>query len=185
MKALTVLQFLVYEGSAAIITWLRSHIYLIKSLSEFRYADSRNIDQGGPIRQKARALSDLIQDANKLKKEKENYARIRQQMGKPGIVDLHGNNRKPSVGIVTSRMTLDLGSPSQCSPTVVTSPHTSTDLGSSHQQSRLGSGSGYRSSLEGRYSLSLPLHSIEEEFDVLGASSGDLARIASRSENDN
>jgi ENTH domain len=180
MKALTVFQFLVYEGSGTIIQWLRSHIYLIKSLCEFRYADSRNIDQGGPIRRKARALSDLIQDPAKLQAEKDNYARIRQEIGKPGIVDLHTGTRKPSLGIVTSRMTLDLGSRAPHSPTI-TSPNGTEGTG----RTRLGGGGPYRPSLEGRYSLSLPLHSIEEEFNVIGTSSGELARIASKSEQDN
>lgn len=178
MKGLTVLQYLVYEGSGIVLKWLKSHIYLIKSLCEFRYADSRNVDQGGPIRQKARTLSELIQDPSKLEREKENYIRIRQQMGKPGIVDLHsGSSASPSArkphSIVTSRMTLDLETLTPPSPTINRPPNPSGP--------KQGGPQSYRPSLEGRYSLSLPLYSIEEEFDVI-SNSGILARITSKSE---
>jgi hypothetical protein len=115
-------------------------LHLVKTLREFRYADTRNIDQGGPIRAKARVLTELIEDESKLIKEKENYRRIREQMGKPGIVDLSSD---PS----NSRFTLDLSQ-----------PRTSSDTRSSQQLSR----PAYRPSYDGRYSLSL-LKAIDEE----------------------
>jgi hypothetical protein len=115
-------------------------LFLIKTLREFRYADSRNIDQGSPIRSKARVLTELIEDHDKLSKEKENYRRIREQMGKPGIVDL-------SINSTNSRFTLDLSQ-----------PRSSSDARRSQQISR----PPYRPSYEGRYSLSL-LQAIDEE----------------------
>lgn len=159
MKALTILLYCVYEGSEAITDWLRRNIHLVSTLKEFTYADARNIDQGGPIRSKATVLSSLLGDAEKLTNEKQNYQRIRQQMGKPGIIDLHADSDKASSSETTGRLTIDLPTASRqqyqpSSPTVTNS----------------------RSSLEaGRYSLSLqtPLHSIAED-------SNELVQIASR-----
>ncbi|CAN6666641.1 hypothetical protein TRVA0_038S00760 [Trichomonascus vanleenenianus] len=159
MKALTLLLYCVYEGSEDVILWLRRHMFLIKTLREFRYADSKNIDQGGPIRSKARVLTELIENEDKLEEERENYKRIREGMGKPGILDLS-----------SSRKTLDLP------PTPTQGSIPGSRMSSSVE--RLAAANKQRRSLEfpaGRYSLSLqtpPLHCIEEEYE--------LAQIASR-----
>lgn len=98
-KALVVLQFLLIQGSEQVVQWTRTHHHLIKTLREFKYADARNIDRGGPIRAKAREISAYIDDPDKLEREKANAVRIRHEMATPGIVDLDKSDR--------SRMSMD------------------------------------------------------------------------------
>lgn len=92
-KALVIVQFLMIQGSDEVVQWARNHRHLVKTLREFKYADSRNIDRGGPIRSKAREISLYIDDPDKLEREKANYKRIRQEMYTPGIVDLDKTDR--------------------------------------------------------------------------------------------
>jgi hypothetical protein len=155
MKALTLLLYCVYEGSDAITDWLRKNLHLVTTLREFTYADARNIDQGGPIRTKATVLTELLQDETKLMNEKQNYQRIRQQMGRPGIVDFNTSTSTTTDTSSHGRLTLDLPPPT--TPNSMVRPKSS------------------RQSLEGRYSLSLqtPLQSIQED-------SNELVQIASR-----
>lgn len=162
-QALTILLYCAYEGSEQFVHWLQRKLYLIKTLQEFRYADVRNIDQGAPIRSKAKILTDLLEDESKLNSEKQNYKRIQESMGKPGILDLSlnasTNNGGNNSTTYRGRMTLDLSSSSSStSPVSPVSPmNPKRQMWPTTARERL--------SLEGRYSLSFPpLHSIQEEY---------------------
>lgn len=163
MKALTIVLYCLYEGSDLFLSWLRSKAYLIATLRTFRHVDSRNIDHGGPIRTKSMALTELLENDEKLAKEKENYRLIRAQMGKPGILDLnsprpHNPEFRPSQDFgSSSRLTLDLSSLGR--------PETSSEAPSPRRSGPVS---------EGRYSLSVSrqLHPIEE--------GNELVQIASR-----
>lgn len=124
----------IYEGSDSAVEWLKSHRALIKSLCEFRYADERNIDQGGPsmyrgsgkiyvvvllliicvsftftVRTKAQLLTDMVKSPEKMEAEKQKYSLIRAQMGRPGIVDMNGGDTPRELNFrKNSRMTLDI-----------------------------------------------------------------------------
>lgn len=197
MKALTLLLYCVYEGSEDVASWLRRNLHLVKTLREFRFADFKNIDQGGPIRTKAKVLTELIENPDKLVKEKENYKRIRREMGQPGILELSGNangaRRSYSAfndvrggnGVATTKMSLDLGNstdrgfspPKLGSGTNNNNNNTNGNgTNSSNNNNSNNKRQSGRGSFEGRYSLSLttPLHAIEEENGT------DLVQIASR-----
>lgn len=168
LKALTVLLFCIYEGSDSALDWIRKHKYLVQSLRTFRYADEKNIDQGGPIRTKATSLTEMIEAPEKIELERQKYNKIRAQMGRPGIVDMNGGDtpldfRKPS-----HRMTMDLngtqgrlsngGAGAPVSPSGLSSPRMSLE----NNSRKVINGNRPSLSLDGRYSLSLPLQSIKE-----------------------
>lgn len=145
----------------------------------------------------------MIESPEKLAQEKQQYKALRENMGRPGIVDLATGSAAP----VKSRLTLDLsstgrprtsngggnsansisggaGSSSLYSPALGTSPGGSVTSMTSPRSSldtwaQQSSSAAYRtqqkvrapkSSMEGRYSLSLPLHSIQEESQNNGSS---------------
>lgn len=102
--------------------------------------------------------------------EKQKYRLVREQMGRPGIIDLASGN-----GAATkSRLTLDMSSNgrprlSNSGAPVgnqnYTSPKSSLEAGqsSSSYRQKQSNRPPHKASMEGRYSLSLPLQSIQEE----------------------
>ncbi|KAG0667965.1 hypothetical protein C6P45_005196 [Maudiozyma exigua] len=70
VKSLTVLDYLVRFGSENCVLWCKENLYIIKTLKEFRYQDENGIDQGQIIRVKAKDLSDLLADDERLRDER-------------------------------------------------------------------------------------------------------------------
>lgn len=135
------------------------------------------------VRMKAQTIIDMMESPEKMEIEKTKYNQIRAQMGRPGIVDMNGGDT-PYDFRKTSRMTLDI-QPSNGRRSTSGAGYSS--IASNQQQgssSQHGQGvqeglvSPRRSlesngkkgitprapslSLEGRYSLSIPLQSIQE-----------------------
>ncbi|CCE63090.1 hypothetical protein TPHA_0D04560 [Tetrapisispora phaffii CBS 4417] len=71
-KSLTVLDYLVRFGSENCVLWCKENLYLIKTLTEFRYEDenSGGVDQGQIIRVKAKELTALLMDDERLREER-------------------------------------------------------------------------------------------------------------------
>jgi epsin len=69
-KALTVLDYLVRSGSENVVRWSRDNLYIIKTLREFQYVDDNGQDQGNIIRVKAKELTSLLRDDERLKAER-------------------------------------------------------------------------------------------------------------------
>ncbi|KAG6507708.1 hypothetical protein ZIOFF_033059 [Zingiber officinale] len=65
LEALTVLKYLVGNGSERVIDDMREHAYQISILSDFQYIDSSGRDQGHNVRKKSQALVALINDKRK------------------------------------------------------------------------------------------------------------------------
>ncbi|KAG0684347.1 hypothetical protein C6P40_000011 [Pichia californica] len=70
-KALTLLDYLVRYGSDDVIIWAKDNLYIIKTLREFNVRDSQGNDQGSIIRVKAKELTSLLQDDERLKQERD------------------------------------------------------------------------------------------------------------------
>lgn len=70
MKSLTVLEFLLLNGSETVVLWAKDNIYVIKTLREFQYRDDSDIDQGQNVRARAKNLTALIQDDERLRHER-------------------------------------------------------------------------------------------------------------------
>ncbi|CAN8286698.1 unnamed protein product [Cochlearia groenlandica] len=71
-KALTVLEYMVGNGSERVIDEIREHAYQISTLSSFQYIDSGGRDQGSNVRKKSQSLVALVND-------KERIAEVRQK----------------------------------------------------------------------------------------------------------
>lgn len=69
-KALTLLEYLVRYGSDDVIIWAKDNLYIIKTLREFNVTDSLGNDQGSIIRVKAKELTSLLQDDERLQQER-------------------------------------------------------------------------------------------------------------------
>ncbi|KAL8227297.1 hypothetical protein R6Q57_017129 [Mikania cordata] len=83
-KALTVLEYLVANGSERVIEDVREHAYHISNLSSFQYIDSSGRDQGSNVRKKSQSLVALVNDKEKLQEAREKAAassRFRQTPG--------------------------------------------------------------------------------------------------------
>ncbi|KAJ0957819.1 putative ENTH domain-containing protein [Helianthus annuus] len=65
-KGLTVLEYLVANGSERVIDEIREHSYQIKSLSDFQYLDHHGKDQGNNVRKKSQNLLALVNDKEKI-----------------------------------------------------------------------------------------------------------------------
>lgn len=126
------------------------------------------------VRIKAQTLIAMMESPEKMESEKHKYHQIRAQMGRPGIVDMNGGDTPSDFRKVSHRMTFDIqprtgGSASASSLSSngtgapaggkgnLASPRSSFDNNRKQVTPRAPS-----FSLEGRYSLSLPLQSIQE-----------------------
>lgn len=69
-KALQLLEFLIKHGSERVIDDARGHITLLKMLRQFHYIDPNGKDQGINVRNRAKELSDLLGDVEKIRSER-------------------------------------------------------------------------------------------------------------------
>lgn len=87
-KSLTVLDYLVRYGSDKCVLWSKDNLYIVKTLREFVHFDDNSQDQGALIRVKAKELVALLQDDERLARERQN-ARNRthgDSLSRPGPV---------------------------------------------------------------------------------------------------
>ncbi|KAM0024928.1 putative ENTH domain-containing protein [Helianthus debilis subsp. tardiflorus] len=76
-KALTVLEYLVANGSERVIEDIREHGYQISNLASFQYIDSTGRDQGSNVRKKSQSLVALVNDKEKIQEAREKAAASR------------------------------------------------------------------------------------------------------------
>ncbi|GMF50121.1 unnamed protein product [[Candida] boidinii] len=70
-KSLTVLDYLIRYGSGDVVLWAKDNLYVIKTLREFQVSDSTGRDQGAIIRVKAKELTSLLLDDERLRQERD------------------------------------------------------------------------------------------------------------------
>ncbi|KAH9949404.1 epsin domain-containing protein [Amylocystis lapponica] len=81
-KCLTLLDYLLHSGSENVIVYFRENMYIVKTLGEFQYIDDDGKDQGANVRQKARDISNLLQDDARLRHERRSRAQMYQRMSR-------------------------------------------------------------------------------------------------------
>lgn len=74
-KSLTVLDYLVRYGLEKCVMWSKDNLYIVKTLREFVHFDDSSQDQGALIRVKAKELVSLLQDDERLTRERQNAKR--------------------------------------------------------------------------------------------------------------
>ncbi|CDO68512.1 hypothetical protein BN946_scf184998.g9 [Trametes cinnabarina] len=79
-KSLTVLDYLLHAGSENVVVYFRDNLYVIKTLKEFQYIDEEGKDQGANVRQKAKDITNLLQDESRLRLERRDRAKMRDRM---------------------------------------------------------------------------------------------------------
>ena len=80
-KALTLLEYLIRNGSERSVEDGRDHVYQIRTLCDFQYTEPGGVDQGINVREKSRQIVDLLNDRDRLKEERE---KARANRGKCG-----------------------------------------------------------------------------------------------------
>lgn len=68
------------------VIYFRDNIYIIKTLKEFQFVDEYGKDQGANVRQKAKDITNLLQDESRLREQRRSRAHMRDRMvrGGPG-----------------------------------------------------------------------------------------------------
>ncbi|KAG6861344.1 hypothetical protein C0995_001323 [Termitomyces sp. Mi166 len=79
-KSLTVLDYCLHQGSENVVIYFRDNAYIIKTLKEFQYIDEDGKDHGGNVRQKAKDITNLLMDENRLREERRARASMRERM---------------------------------------------------------------------------------------------------------
>ncbi|KAJ3521818.1 hypothetical protein NMY22_g12153 [Coprinellus aureogranulatus] len=79
-KSLTVLDYCLHQGSENVVIYFRDNIYIIKTLKEFQYIDEDGKDQGANVRQKAKDITNLLMDEDRLREERRSRAHMRDRM---------------------------------------------------------------------------------------------------------
>ncbi|CAG8627144.1 16260_t:CDS:10, partial [Funneliformis caledonium] len=80
-KALTLLDYCLHGGSENVVKYAKTNLYVVKTLTEFQYIDEDGKDQGLNVRQKARDITNLLQDEERLNQERRNRDDMRRRMG--------------------------------------------------------------------------------------------------------
>ncbi|KAJ9110436.1 hypothetical protein QFC19_001562 [Naganishia cerealis] len=70
VQALTLLEYLVKNGSERVVDDARSHVSTIKMLRSFHYIDEKGKDQGINVRNRAKELADLLGDIERIRQER-------------------------------------------------------------------------------------------------------------------
>lgn len=80
-KALTLLDYCLHAGSENVVLYFKDNIYVVKTLKEFQYVDEHGKDQGANVRQKAKDITNLLQDEARLREERKNRASMKERIG--------------------------------------------------------------------------------------------------------
>ena len=101
LQSLTVLDYLLHAGSENVVVYFRDNIYIIKTLKEFQYIDEEGKDQGANVRQKAKDITNLLQDESRLRHERRDRAMMRDRMvgGRQEDGDENENDRRRSQSV--------------------------------------------------------------------------------------
>ena len=80
--------------------YFRDNIYVVKTLKEFQYIDEDGKDQGANVRQKAKDITNLLQDESRLREERRARANMRDRMirGAGGEDDYEDENTQRRQG---------------------------------------------------------------------------------------
>ncbi|KLO12089.1 ENTH-domain-containing protein [Schizopora paradoxa] len=93
-KALTVVDYLLHTGSENCILYFKENMYIIKTLKEFQYIDDNSKDEGANVRQKAKDITNLLQDDSRLREERRSRGNMQDRMAGrvPGSSNDFGEN---------------------------------------------------------------------------------------------
>lgn len=79
-QCLALIDYLLHSGSENVVTYFKENVYVIKTLREFQYIDDDGKDQGANVRQKAKDITNLLQDEGRLRDQRKNRTKMRDRM---------------------------------------------------------------------------------------------------------
>ncbi|SCV68312.1 BQ2448_433 [Microbotryum intermedium] len=79
-KSLTLLDYILHNGSENVVQYFRENIYIVKTLKEFQYIDEFGKDQGANVRQKAKDITNLLLDDRRMKSQRATRRDMRSRM---------------------------------------------------------------------------------------------------------
>lgn len=79
-QALTLLDYILHAGSENVVMYFRDNIYVVKTLKEFVYVDEEGKDVGANVRHKAKDITNLLQDEDRLRNERRSRGVMRERM---------------------------------------------------------------------------------------------------------
>jgi len=79
-KSLVLLDYLLHAGSENCVMYFRENHYVVKTLKEFVHIDDQGKDQGINVRQKAKDISALLTDEERLRSQRKTRANMRDRM---------------------------------------------------------------------------------------------------------
>lgn len=104
---MTVVDYCLHAGSENVVIYFRDNTYLLKALKEFQYIDEDGKDQGANVRQKAKDVTNLLMDEERLRQERRSRTSIRDRMLRSNNDDDDdengGNSRQQSMLTSSSR----------------------------------------------------------------------------------
>ncbi|KAG2205797.1 hypothetical protein INT47_003980 [Mucor saturninus] len=83
-KALLLLDYCLHVGSENVVLYAKENIYVVKTLKEFQHTEENGKDVGANVRQKAKDISNLLVDDNRLKEERRQRQGMRERMANVG-----------------------------------------------------------------------------------------------------
>ncbi|KAL7411757.1 hypothetical protein BDY24DRAFT_394736 [Mrakia frigida] len=98
-KALTLLDYCLHAGSENVVIYFKDNLYIIKTLKEFVYIDDLDKDVGANVRQKAKDITNLLQDEERLRQERRSRGAMQDRMAgvqrRSGEEDNENVHRRP------------------------------------------------------------------------------------------
>ncbi|KAG1350442.1 hypothetical protein G6F62_003271 [Rhizopus arrhizus] len=83
-KALLLLDYCLHVGSENVVLYAKENIYVVKTLKEFQHVDETGKDVGANVRQKAKDITNLLMDDNRLREERQQRQSMRDRMANVG-----------------------------------------------------------------------------------------------------
>ncbi|CAH1761979.1 9216_t:CDS:10 [Entrophospora sp. SA101] len=79
-KALVLLDYCLHVGSQDVVSYAKENLYVVKTLREFQYIDDDLKDQGQNVRQRAKEITELLQDDERLQHERKQRTELRRRL---------------------------------------------------------------------------------------------------------
>ncbi|KAI9257686.1 hypothetical protein BY458DRAFT_558118 [Sporodiniella umbellata] len=99
-KALLLLDYCLHVGSENVVLYAKENIYVVKTLKEFQHVDETGKDVGANVRQKAKDITNLLMDDNRLREERQQRQGMRDRMANIGdylnetVRQINGNENR-------------------------------------------------------------------------------------------
>ncbi|CAO3638136.1 unnamed protein product [Mucor hiemalis] len=99
-KALLLLDYCLHVGSENVVLYAKENIYVVRTLKEFQHIDDTGKDVGFNVRQKAKDITSLLMDEQRLKEERRSRNQMQERMAGVGdyMNDVMGVGRSNGSG---------------------------------------------------------------------------------------